>query len=405
MYRKRECISMLLAGGKGSRLGVLTKMRAKPAVPFGGKYRIIDFTLSNCINSGIDTVGVLTQYQPLELNEYIGNGQPWDLDRLEGGVQVLPPYQHRRGADWYRGTANAIFQNMPFIDRYDPEYVLILSGDHIYKMDYAKMLDYHIKTKADCTISAISVPIDQASRYGLLNINDDGSVYEFEEKPKKPKSTLASMGVYIFGWKKLKRYLETDNAMKESSNDFGKDVIPRIIGEGERVFAYLFSGYWRDVGTIESLWQANMDLLKPNPAIDLDDPSWRIYARSPVEPPHYIANGASVKNSMIAAGCMIGGEVYSSVVFHGVRIDKGAVVRNSVIMPNSHVRAGSQVMKSIVAEDVDIGEGAMIGFNPDEINRQSAGITVVGDGVTVGTKAMVLAEMVLDEDLPGVKAV
>lgn len=405
MYRKKECIAMLLAGGKGSRLGVLTKTRAKPAVPFGGKYRIIDFTLSNCINSGIDTVGVLTQYQPLELNEYIGNGQPWDLDRLEGGVQVLPPYQHRRGADWYRGTANAIYQNIPFIDRCNPEYVLILSGDHIYKMDYAKMLDYHKKMHADCTISAIRVPTEQASRYGILNIRDDGTVYEFEEKPKKPKSALASMGIYIFGWKKLKQYLEDDNARKESANDFGKDVIPRIIGEGERVFAYPFSSYWRDVGTIESLWQANMDLLKPSPEINLDDPSWRVYARSPVEPPHYVEAGASVKNSLIAAGCVIGGEVYSSIVFHGVKIEKGAVVRNSVIMPGSRVRAGAQVMKAIVAEDVDIGEGAVVGFRPDEINKQSAGITVVGDGVRVGPKAMVLAEMVLDEDLPGVKAV
>lgn len=405
MYRKRECIAMLLAGGQGNRLGVLTKTRAKPAVPFGGKYRIIDFTLSNCINSGIDTVGVLTQYQPLELNEYIGNGQPWDLDRLEGGVQILPPYQHRRGADWYRGTANAIYQNIHFIDRYDPEYVIILSGDHIYKMDYSKMLDFHKEKMADCTVSAINVPIDHASRYGILNVNDDGSVYEFEEKPKKPKSTLASMGVYIFGWKKLRSYLEGDDGKKESSNDFGKDVIPGIIKAGERVFAYPFSGYWRDVGTIESLWEANMDLLRPDTEFNLYDPGWRIYAKSPVEPPHYVTKSAKITNSMVAAGCIISGEVYSSVIFNGVRIDKGAVVRNSVIMPDTHICEKARIVKSIIAENVVIGEDAVVGYIQDEISRQSAGITVVGDGIHVGSKAIVLAEMMLDEDLPEVRVV
>ena len=405
MYRKRECIAMLLAGGQGSRLGVLTKTRAKPAVPFGGKYRIIDFTLSNCINSGIDTVGVLTQYQPLELNEYIGNGQPWDLDRLEGGVQILPPYQHRRGADWYKGTANAIYQNMPFIDRYDPEYVIILSGDHIYKMDYSLMLEYHKQKKADCTISAISVPMEQATRYGILNTREDGSVYEFEEKPKKPKSTLASMGIYIFGWKKLKNYLTSDDGKMESANDFGKNVIPSIIQAGERVFAYPFSGYWRDVGTIDSLWEANMDLLKPEPEFNLYDSEWRIYAKSPVEPPHYITNSAKICNSIVAAGCIIGGEVYSSVIFHGVKIDKGAVVRNSVIMPDTHICSGARVMKSLIAENAQIGENAVIGFIPDEIARPSAGITVVGDNIHVGRRAVVLAESMLDDDLPEVKAV
>lgn len=405
MYRKRECIAMLLAGGQGSRLGVLTKTRAKPAVPFGGKYRIIDFTLSNCINSGVDTVGVLTQYQPLELNEYIGNGQPWDLDRLEGGIQVLPPFQHRRGADWYRGTANAIYQNFHFIDRYEPEYVLILSGDHIYKMDYSKMLDFHKEKRADCTISAIEVPLEHASRYGILNTGDDGSVAEFEEKPKKPKSRLASMGIYIFSWHKLRGYLENDAARKDSSNDFGKDVIPAIIAAGERVFAYPFSGYWRDVGTIESLWQSNMDLLRPHPEINLYDPGWRIYARNPVEPPHYVSRDARVVNSMVAEGCVVCGDVSSSVLFHGVHIGKGAVVRNSVIMPDTFIGDGARITKAIVAEDVTIGENAVVGFCPDDIARQSPGITVVGDGVRVGRRAIVLAEMMLDEDLPEVKAV
>lgn len=405
MYRKRECIAMLLAGGQGSRLGVLTKARAKPAVPFGGKYRIIDFTLSNCINSGIDTVGVLTQYQPLELDEYIGNGQPWDLDRLEGGVQVLPPYQHRSGADWYKGTANAIYQNMHFIDRYDPEYVVILSGDHIYKMNYSKMLEYHKQKQADCTISAITVPRERASRFGILNIRDDGSVYEFEEKPRKPKSTLASMGIYIFGWEKLKKYLEADETLKGSSNDFGKNVIPDIIRAGERVFAYPFTGYWRDVGTIESLWEANMDLLKPDTAFNLHDPDWRIYAKSPAEPPHYFTANAAVTNSLVAAGCVIGGEVSYSVIFSGVQIDNGAVVRNSVIMPGTHICAGARVSKAIVAENVLIGDGAAVGFIPDETIKRDAGITVIGDGVHVGRRNMVLAESVLDEDLPEVKAV
>lgn len=402
MYSKKECIAMLLAGGQGNRLGVLTRRRAKPAIPFGGKYRLIDFTLSNCINSGIDTVGVLTQYQPLELNEYIGNGQPWDLDRLEGGVQLLPPFQHRYGADWYRGTANAIYQNYHFIERYNPEYVLILSGDHIYKMDYSKMLEFHIEKNADCTVSTISVPIEHASRYGILNVNEDNSVYEFEEKPKKPKSTLASMGVYIFGWKKLKRYLESDKSKKDSSNDFGKDVIPGIIKAGERVFAYPYTGYWRDVGTIESLWQSNMDLLRPNSEFNLNDPGWKIYAKSSVAPPHYISPNATVRNSMVAAGSVICGEVYSSIIFHGVRIDEGVVVRNSIIMPDTHIYPKAKIFKSIIDENVVIGEDAIVGLTPEEGKKQVSGITVVGDGVKIGNKAVVLADMMLGEDLPEV---
>lgn len=402
MYRKKECIAMLLAGGQGNRLGVLTRRRAKPAIPFGGKYRLIDFTLSNCINSGIDTVGVLTQYQPLELNEYIGNGQPWDLDRLEGGVQLLPPFQHRYGADWYKGTANAIYQNYHFIDRYNPEYVLILSGDHIYKMDYSKMLEFHKEKKADCTVSTISVPIEHASRYGILNVNEDNSVYEFEEKPKKPKSRLASMGVYIFGWKKLKRYLESDKSKKESSNDFGKDVIPGIIKAGERVFAYPFEGYWRDVGTIESLWQANMDLLQTNSDINLNDPAWRIYAKSSVAPPHYISPKAKISNSIVAAGSVICGEVYSSIIFHGVRIDEGVVVRNSIIMPDTHIYPKAKIFKSIIDENVVIGEDAVVGLIQEESKKQAGGITVIGDKVKIGSKAVVLADMMLGEDLPEV---
>jgi glucose-1-phosphate adenylyltransferase len=294
-----ECIAMLLAGGEGSRLGVLTKNRAKPAVPFGGKNRIIDFTLSNCINSGIDTVGVLTQYQPLELNEYIGNGQPWDLDRLEGGVQVLPPYQRRRGADWYKGTANAIYQNISFIERYNPEYVLVLSGDHIYKMDYSKMLTYHKEKKADCTISVIDVPEEQVSRFGIMSADEDGKIFEFQEKPKKANSNKASMGIYIFTWKKLRQYLELDEKDKSSSNDFGMNVIPRMLSEGEQLYAYFFNGYWKDVGTIQSLWEANMDLICSDCGLNLNDSEWKIYARSPVLPPHYIGRGAKVVDSLI----------------------------------------------------------------------------------------------------------
>jgi glucose-1-phosphate adenylyltransferase len=405
MYRKMECIAMLLAGGQGSRLGVLTKNRAKPAIPFGGKYRIIDFTLSNCINSGISTVGVLTQYQPLELNEYIGNGQPWDLDRLEGGVQVLPPYQKRRGADWYKGTANAIFQNISFIDRYNPEYVIVLSGDHIYKMDYSKMLDFHKEKKADCTISIIEVPLDETSRFGIMNTSEDGRVYEFEEKPKKAKSNMASMGVYIFSWKKLQKYLEEDDRDKTSENDFGKNIIPKMIAAGERLYAYPFRGYWKDVGTIESLWEANMDLLDPESEINLSDSNWRIYARSPVEPPHYIGSDATVTNSVIAEGCIIEGEVHSSILFCGAYVAPGAVVRDSIVMPDARILKGARVQKSVIAEDAQIGEFATVGYRPEDICKRSYGITVVGNGVHVGDKSTVMEAQMLDTDLLEVEAV
>ena len=313
MQRKKECVAMLLAGGQGSRLYALTNNIAKPAVPFGAKYRIIDFPLSNCINSGIDTVGVLTQYQPLVLNEYIGNGQPWDLDRNFGGVHVLSPYQKKAKSAWYEGTANAIYQNLNFIKMYNPDYVLILSGDHIYKMDYSKMLRAHIEKGADCTIAAIDVPLKEASRFGILNTNADGSIYEFEEKPKQPKSTLASMGVYIFTAEKMYKYLEEDENDPESSKDFGKNVLPAMLNAGEKMFAYQFEGYWKDVGTISSLWEANMDLLGEEPAFDVSDPSWKIHSRNPLAPPEYLGENSIVKNSMIALGSEVYGTLVNSV--------------------------------------------------------------------------------------------
>ena len=405
MYRKMECVAMLLAGGQGNRLGVLTKTRAKPAVPFGGKYRIIDFTLSNCINSGVRTVGVLTQYQPLELNEYIGNGQPWDLDRLEGGVQVLPPYQRRRGADWYKGTANAIYQNMAFIERYNPEYVLVLGGDHIYKMDYSKMLAFHRKNQADCTISVIEVPMEQASRFGIMSADETGRVVAFEEKPKSPKSNKASMGIYIFTWHKLRSYLEADERNPASDNDFGKNIIPAMLAAGERMFAYSFTGYWRDVGTVESLWRANMDLLDPACAIHLSDPGWKIYARSPVEPPHFAGRNARISGSMVAEGCLIDGRVENSILFHGVYVAKGAAIRDSVVMPDTRVLEKAQVFKAVVGEYAGIGEEAVVGIRQNELRRQNAGITVVGDGIHIGRGAVVMEVTMLDSDIPEVKAV
>ncbi|MBR5273277.1 MAG: glucose-1-phosphate adenylyltransferase [Clostridia bacterium] len=399
MARKTECVAMLLAGGQGSRLGILTKDVAKPAVPFGGKYRIIDFPLSNCVNSGIYTVGVLTQYQPLELNDYIGNGQPWDLDRLNGGVHILSPYQQIKGADWYKGTANAIYQNINFIDRYDPEYVLILSGDHIYKMDYADMLDYHKKNGADCTIAVIEVDWDEASRFGLMFTNPDGSIYEFKEKPKNPESNKASMGVYIFNWAALKKYLINDEADEKSTNDFGKDIIPKMLADGQRLFAYGFNGYWKDVGTIESLWEANLDLINPNADIDLSDDSWRIYSRTPVAPPHYISSTASVNNSIIAEGCEISGDIDFSVLFENVTVEKGAVVKDSIIMPGTVVKSGAVVQYAIIAENAVIGEGAKVGERPENSgDAQNWGIAVVGKGVKVGNDEFVSAGSMVDAD-------
>ncbi len=400
MAKKKEWLAMLLAGGQGSRLYALTKALAKPAVPFGGKYRIIDFPLSNCVNSGIDTVGVLTQYQPLILNEYIGNGHPWDLDRIDGGVFTLPPYQSNKGSDWYSGTANAIYQNIQFIERYDPEYVLILSGDHIYKMDYNKMLSYHKEKNADCTIAVLDVPMEEASRFGIMNTNEDYSVYEFEEKPKEPKSTLASMGIYIFNWKKLKEYLIADEADPKSSKDFGKNIIPKMLGGGERLFAYPFDGYWKDVGTIDSLWEANMDLLNPRVPMDLYDETWKIYARNPVLPPHYVADTAHVIDSMVTEGCYIEGNVDLSVLFAGVTVEEGATVLNSIVMPGAVIKKGAKVSYSILAENTVIEENAIVGECPENSNDlENWGVTVVAEGVNVGKNAVIPPKTILENDV------
>ena len=402
MFRKQECVAMLLAGGQGSRLYALTKTVAKPAVPYGGKYRIIDFPLSNCVNSGIETVGVLTQYQPLELNDYIGSGQPWDLDRMEAGVHVLPPYQRNKGADWYKGTANAIYQNMVFIERYDPEYVLVLSGDHIYKMDYAKMLAEHKRKQADCTIAVIEVEWEEASRFGILNTKPDGAVYEFEEKPQKPKSNLASMGIYIFNWKKLKHYLTADENDPKSQNDFGKNVLPAMLNAGERMYAYRFEGYWKDVGTIDSLWEANMDLLNPKVPLDLSDDSWRIYSRTTGLPPHYISPAAQVQNSMISEGGNIHGRVDFSVLFAGVTVEEGAEIHDSIIMPGVTVKKGAVVQYAIVAENAVIEENATVGERPEQAARlEDWGVAVVAAGVSVGKGATVPAKAIVDTDVTG----
>ena len=402
MAVKPECIAMLLAGGQGSRLGILTKQIAKPAVPYGGKYRIIDFPLSNCVNSGIYTVGVLTQYQPLELNDYIGNGQPWDLDRANGGVHILSPYQQIKGTEWYKGTANAIYQNINFIERYDPEYVLILSGDHIYKMDYAKMIEYHKKKEADCTIAMLEVPWDEASRFGLMITNEDGSIAEFEEKPKNPRSNKASMGVYVFSWKKLRKYLIEDEANENSGNDFGHDVIPAMHENGERMFAYQFDGYWKDVGTINSLWDANLDLLNPKVDLNLDDDSWKIYSRSPVAPPHFIGDNAKVINSMITEGCEIKGDIDFSVLFANVTVEEGAEVRYSIVMPGTVIKKGAVVQYSIVAENAVIEEGAVVGERPENMEDiDDWGVAVVGSGVKVGKGAKVAPKEMADSNVGG----
>lgn len=404
MSKKAECIAMLLAGGQGSRLGILTKNIAKPAVPYGGKYRIIDFPLSNCVNSGIYTVGVLTQYQPLELNDYIGNGAAWDLDRANGGVHILSPYQQIKGSEWYKGTANAIYQNINFIDRYDPEYVCILSGDHIYKMDYAKMLAYHKEKNADCTIAMLEVPWEEASRFGLMLVNDEGEITAFEEKPEVPSSNKASMGVYIFTWKKLREYLLADEADPNSSNDFGKNLIPAMHNAGERLFAYQFDGYWKDVGTIDSLWEANLDLLRPSVDLDLSDNSWRIYSKTPVSPPHFVSEKASVENSMISEGCTIDGKLDYSVLFADVTVEEGAVVDSSIIMPGTVVKKGAVVQYAIVAENAVIESGAVVGEKPENVaNRDDWGVAVVGAGVTVGAGAKVAPKAMAGEDVPAAK--
>ena len=391
MFRKKTCIAMLLAGGQGSRLGILTKKVAKPAVPYGGKYRIIDFPLSNCTNSGIDTVGVLTQYQPLELNAYIGSGAPWDLDISNGGVFVLPPYQKGKSSEWYRGTANAIYQNMAFIEQYNPDYVLILSGDHIYKMDYNAMLDFHIRHGADATIAVREVPWEEASRFGIMNTDSEGRIEEFEEKPKNPKSNKASMGVYIFTWEKLRKYLTEDEDDKKSSNDFGKNIIPNMLNDKQVLMAYDFNGYWKDVGTIESLWEANMDLIDNPMPMNMHDKKWRIFAKNPGLPPHYIAEGATVTNTLITEGCEVYGKANHSILFAGVIIEEGADVEYSVIMPGSVIRRGAVVRRSIVAENAVVGAGCIIG-------EEKGNIAVIGQGITLPAGVSVPAGQQVDEE-------
>ena len=393
MFPKKEVVAMLLAGGQGSRLGVLTRRIAKPAVPFGGKYRIIDFHLSNCVNSGIEAVGILTQYQPLVLNEYIGNGQPWDLDGMNSGVNCLSPYQAVEGADWYSGTANAIFQNINYIDRYDPEYVVILSGDHIYKMDYNKMLEFHKEKDAACTIAVIDVPLEEASRFGILNTYEDGKIYEFDEKPAVPKSTHASMGIYIFSWKELRKYLIEDENKENSHHDFGKDVLPAMLDAGERMFAYPFEGYWKDVGTIDSLWEANMDLLDPKSSLDLKD----IYSRNPLMPPHFVSSDATIQNSLIADGCNVCGNLEFSILFSGVTVGKNATVNSSIIMPGAVIEDGANVQFAIVAENTVIGKNAVVGAKPEDVeNIDEWGIAVVGENCVIAENAVVKPKEMID---------
>lgn len=399
---KKEVVAMLLAGGQGSRLYALTSHVAKPAVPFGGKYRIIDFPLSNCANSGIDTVGVLTQYRPLELNSYIGSGQPWDLDRSDGGVHILPPYM-REGdqGTWYKGTANAIYQNIGFLDLYNPEYVVILSGDHIYKMDYADMVDLHKKTGAACTISVLEVTMEEATRFGIMNVDENDRVYEFEEKPKQPKSNLASMGIYVFTWSKLRKYLVDDEADPNSANDFGKNIIPNMLDAGEIMMAYRFQGYWKDVGTIDSLWDANMDMLaiKNEKGINPYDPSWPIYSRTPIRPPHVTGKNAKLSHSLVTGGCQIDGMVENSVLFHSVVVEEGADVQYSILMPGAVVKKGAKVAYSIVAEGAVIGEGASVGAPPSE--EPDWGIAVVASNVQIGENAVVKPHAMIREDVKG----
>lgn len=395
MLRKKKCVAMLLAGGQGSRLYALTNKIAKPAVSFGGKYRIIDFPLSNCVNSGIDTVGVLTQYQPLVLNDYIGNGQPWDLDRAFGGVHILSPYQGKTSSDWYKGTANAIYQNLHFIKQFSPDYVLVLSGDHIYKMDYSRMLNFHKLKDADCTIAAINVKKEEASRFGILNTDDEGLIYEFEEKPAKPKSTLASMGIYIFTAEKLYKYLEEDNLKKDSHNDFGKDVLPAMLAAGERMLAYEFDGYWKDVGTIQSLYDANMDLLGDTPKFDVADAGWKIQSRSPLSPPQYLGAESKVNNSIILSGSEIYGTVEHSILSSNVIVKKGAVVRNSIIMADVTIDENAVIEYAVIDENTHIGKRARIG-EPDSAGK---GIAVIGREVTVGDGVKVEGGAMIENNL------
>lgn len=400
MKIKKKCVAMLLAGGQGSRLYALTQKVAKPAIPYGGKNRFIDFPLSNCINSGIDTVGVLTQYQPMVLNEYIGNGQPWDLDKMHGGVHVLPPYQTAAGASWYEGTANAIYQNMAFIERYDPEYVIVLGGDHIYKMDYSKMLDYHIANNADSTIAVIDVPRSEASRFGIMTCDEEGRIVDFTEKPKEPKSTLASMGIYVFSWEKLRKYLIENENANTGSKDFGKDIIPAMLANDERLFAYEFEGYWKDVGTLDSLWEANMDLLSPSVPLNLYDPNWKVYSRHNNMPPQYIGKNAHVENSMITEGSVVDGTVDFSIISSGVTIEEGASVKYSVVMPGTTIKKNAVVEYAIIGENCVVESDAMIGMNPESVpNRDDWGIAVLGHNITISSGKRVLPKEIISENL------
>ncbi len=395
MYSQKKCVAMLLAGGQGSRLKALTTKVAKPAVSFGAKYRIIDFTLSNCVNSDIDTVGVLTQYQPLVLNEYIGNGQPWDLDRTFGGVHILPPYQAKSGSEWYKGTANAIYQNLGFIENYDPEHVLILSGDHIYKMDYNMMLNEHIRTNADCTIAVLEVPLTEASRFGIMNTDENNRIIEFEEKPKYPKSNLASMGIYIFKKDKLFKYLKEDAENLNSQNDFGKNIIPTMLSSGEKMIAYPFKGYWKDVGTIKSLWEANQDLIGEDPAFDIYNPFWKIHSRNVGIEPQYIAKDAILTNSLVTDGAKIYGTIMNSIIGSNVIVKKGAIVKDSVIFSNTVIGENSVIEYSIIDEKVTIGKNVKIGKpKTDDVE-----IAVVGRGVTIGDNVVIDQGANIEEDI------
>ena len=394
----KEMVAMILAGGQGSRLYALTDKLAKPAVPFGGKYRIIDFPLSNCVNSGIDTVGILTQYQPLVLNEYIGHGQPWDLDRLHGGVHVLPPYQQAQGSDWYKGTANAIYQNLSFLRRYDPEYVIILSGDQICKQDYNDFLEFHKAKGADFSVAVMEVPWDEASRFGLMVTDSDGRISEFQEKPKQPKSNLASMGIYIFNFDVLEKYLEADEANPDSSNDFGNDILPALLKDGKKMYAYRFNGYWKDVGTISSLWEANMEVLNPESSgINLFDDDWKIYSRSSGKAAQYISDKAVIDNAMLTNGCRIFGTVRHSILFAGVEVEEGAVVEDAVVMGNVKISKGAKVTHCIVGENAFIGENAIVGEKPEPGNEKN--VATVGPGVSVGSRAVIGGTAMVKEDV------
>ncbi|HBR01800.1 MAG TPA: glucose-1-phosphate adenylyltransferase [Ruminiclostridium sp.] len=398
---RKEIVAMLLAGGQGSRLGVLTKYLAKPAVLYGGKYRIIDFTLSNCINSGIDTVGVLTQYQPLKLNSHIGIGKPWDLDRVNGGVTILAPYMKTESGEWYSGTADAVYQNIQYVDEMSPKYVIILSGDHIYKMNYSEMLEFHKSNHADVTISVINVPLEEAGRYGIMNTTEDGSIYEFEEKPKNPKSTLASMGIYIFNWDLLREYLICDHVKSTSDHDFGKNIIPTMLAEEKKMFAYRFVGYWRDVGTLQSYWESTMNLTERIPDFNMYDPHWRIFTPNPVYPAHFIGDTGKVEKSVIAEGCMIYGTIRRSVIFPGVIINAGTVIEDSIIMSDTLIGSNSELYSTIIGENSVIGSNVKSGtgefaesaYNPKVYDSK---ITVIGSNTVIPNNTVLGKNVVVD---------